>query len=140
MNMNDFDYFKASRLELLEHLVAELTDISTDPECKARTDFSNYQVEWECGTYYCGAGWMGYRSHVPPIGVHPYSKDKILHPIFESIFAWRDEDEELSIMQGLLGIDWELIFGEFDTGGYDSRIHAAKQLLLKEQLSDEGEV
>ena len=138
MNMNDFDYFKASRLELLEHLVAELTDISTDPECKARTDFSNYQVKWECGTYYCGAGWMGVRSHVQPFGRNPYMPNMvIMNPIFESIFAWRDEEKEPSIMQGLLGIEWEDIFGTFDTGGYDSRIHAAKQLLLKEQIHDD---
>ena len=138
MKMNDFDYFKASNVELLEHVVAEFTDISTEPECAERTDFTNYEG-WrpKGGRCYCGAGWMGVRSHVEPFGKHPHTGETIMNPMFASIFAWNAEGEEPSIMQELMGAErWELVFGSWDDS-YADRIEAAKTLLLEEQLHED---
>ncbi len=140
MKMNHFPYFGADRQELLEHLVAELKDISTDPTCVAHTDFDCYKSS-SCDTNYSVAGWMAFRSHilVPEVDC-PIDNDTD-DDEFARIFTNLEPEYPPSVMHKLLGDSWGRIFGAKHTvvsllgggtGGYAERIEVAEDLLQEE--------
>ncbi len=137
MNMNDFKYHSASNVELLEHLVSELKDISTDPECI--TDFDHYRTKtWGAGELprRCPAGWRSYL----PSQLTGVAGNTYLNSAFFKVFSNRREVS--SVMLALLGEDWDLIFGNQECalsmhgtkgdGGYADRIEVAERLLNEE--------
>ena len=137
MKMNTFSYFGADRQELLEHLVAELKDISTDPTCAAHTDFDCF--ESSCGTNYCIAGWMAFRSHIPVLEVGCLGEN--VTEEFARIFTNIEPEYPPSVMHKLLEDSWGKIFGAKHTvvallgggtGGYAERIEVAEDLLQEE--------
>ena len=132
MRMNDFKWFEASGVEILDHLIAECKDIMADDECLARTDFRYFASERHdascptargytdgckrgisCGTYRCFAGWLAYRSGLDIKGAE-----------FNDLFMKLN-----SVTQRLLGSDnWGSIFGAHTFRHYTARLRVLEGL------------
>ena len=137
MKMNNFNYFKASDIQLMEHLIAEIKDIMNDPECSSHTNFRYYEKKsLDYGTCRCAIGWIGYRSRIP-VESEDFSKIFLYtFSLYNHIFEKLEDKNDIYKRK-----IWDSIFGPNVTLNYNDRLNSAKkiyELLLDYEVNERG--
>ena len=147
MEMNNFDYHHASKLEVLTHIRSEIKSISEDKKCSKFITFDSYERYQDalfpterdvdpmpCGTYRCLVGWMAYRSGIN-ITVPGAEGRYTINPEFSAIFYPRVYGIEgyptKSVFHKHLDYrEWHLLFGDRGyAGDWEERLATADKLI-----------